>query len=141
LVCVAHLPDRSRQVHRPQRSDGMKRWLRQHRYALAVAVVRLLTQPCSSLANLLVIPLTLTVPILGASILITAQPVARQLSVSPEMTIFLSPGAEAGASVEIAQRLKADFAEDVASVRVVKRDDAMARLKTNPNWAQALAAL
>src|SRR5690606_12052663 len=62
-------------------------------------------------------------------------------SVSPEMTIFLSPGAAAGASAGIAQRLQDEFAKDVASVRVVKRDDAMARLKTNPNWAQALAAL
>src|SRR5690606_39476913 len=87
-------------------------------------VRRLLAQPFSSLANLLVIALTLTVPILGASILITAQPVARQLSVSPEMTIFLSPSADADASAGIAQRLKADFADDVASVKVVKRDEA-----------------
>lgn len=119
----------------------MKRWLRQHRYAVAVAVRRLLAQPFSSLANLLVIALTLTVPILGAAILITAQPVARQLSVSPEMTIFLSPGADAKASASIAQRLKADFPDDVASVKVVKRDEALAKLRANPNWAQALAAL
>ena len=119
----------------------MKRWLRQHRYAIAVAVRRLLAQPFSSLANLLVIALTLTVPILGASILITAQPVARQLSVSPEMTIFLSPKADADAGANVAQRLKADFPDDVDSVNVVKRDEALKKLRANPNWAQALAAL
>jgi len=119
----------------------MKRWLRQHRYAIAVAVRRLLAQPFSSLANLLVIALTLTVPILGASILITAQPVARQLSVSPEMTIFLSPKADAEAGANVAQRLKADFPDDIDSVNVVKRDEALKKLRANPNWAQALAAL
>src|SRR5690606_22490580 len=141
FVCFAHLPDRPRQVQRRKGGSGMKRWLRQHRYAIAVAVRRLLAQPFSSLANLLVIALTLTVPILGASILITAQPVARQLSVSPEMTIFLSPKADAEAGAGVAQRLKDEFPEDVDSVNVVKRDAALAKLRANPNWAQALAAL
>lgn len=119
----------------------MNRWLRQHRYAILVAVRRLLAQPFSSLANLLVIALTLTVPILGASILITAQPVARQLSVSPEMTLFISPTANADVSRQVAQKLQADFAQDIESVRVTPREQALAALKKNPNWSQALAAL
>lgn len=119
----------------------MRRWLRQHRYALAVAVRRLLAQPFSSLANLLVIALTLTVPILGAAILITAQPVARQLSVSPEMTIFLSPAANTEAGAKLAQRVRTDFADDVEAVRVVPRGQALEKLSANPNWSQALAAL
>lgn len=119
----------------------MRRWLRQHRYALVVAIRRLLTHPFSSLANLMVIALTLTVPILGAAILITAQPVAKQLSVSPEMTLFLSPGADAKAGAQLSQRLKTDFPDDVASVRLVPRDQALAQFKANPNWSQALAAL
>lgn len=119
----------------------MRRWLRQHRYALAVAVRRLLAQPFSSLANLLVIALTLTVPILGAAILITAQPVARQLSVSPQMTIFLSPAADAAIGNQVAQRLRSDFSNDVETVTVVPRDQALARLNANPNWSEALAAL
>ena len=119
----------------------MRRWLRQHRYALAVAIRRLLTQPFSSLANLLVIALTLTLPILGASLLITAQPVARQLSVSPEMTIFLSPAAEAGAAAQLAKRLQTEHKDDIASLRVVERQQALEQLRANPNWSQALSAL
>ncbi|HUH88983.1 MAG TPA: ABC transporter permease [Pusillimonas sp.] len=119
----------------------MRRWLRQHRYAISVAVRRLLAQPFSSLANLLVISLTLTVPILGAAILITAQPVARQLSVSPEMTVFLSPGADAKAGAELAQTLKAEHGNDIATISVVGRDEALKKLRSNPNWTQALAAL
>lgn len=119
----------------------MRRWLRQHRYALIVAIRRLLAQPFSSLANLLVIALTLTVPILGASILITAQPVARQLSVSPEMTIFLSPDAKAGAADQIAQKLQAEFNNDIAAVSIIGREQALTKLSANPNWSQALEAL
>lgn len=119
----------------------MKRWLRQHRYALAVAARRLLAQPFSSLANLLVIALTLMVPILGAAILVTAQPVAKQMSVSPEMTIYLSPQADAKAGAQLAQRLKDEFSDDINEVTVVTREQALARFKTNPNWSQALAAL
>lgn len=119
----------------------MRRWLRQHRYAIAVAVRRLLAQPFSSLSNLLVIALTLTVPILGASILITAQPVARQLSVSPEVSIFLSPGADAKAGAELVQKLKIEHPNDIETISLVGRDEALNKLRANPNWSQALAAL
>lgn len=119
----------------------MRRWLRQHRYALAVAIRRLLAQPFSSLANLLVIALTLTLPILAAAILITAQPVATQLSVSPEMTLFISPSADAQAGKEVSQRLKEEFNEDIEAVRLVPREQALAMFNKNPNWSQALAVL
>ena len=119
----------------------MRRWFRHHRYALVVAMRRLLAQPFSSLANLLVIALTLTLPILSASILITAQPVARQLSVSPEMTIFLSPSAKADAAGLLAKKLEADYGNDIAAVSVVGRKQALERLRTNPSWSQALEAL
>lgn len=119
----------------------MRRWLRQHRYAFVVAIRRLLAQPFSSLSNLLVIALTLTLPILSASILLTAQPVARELSVSPEMTLFLSPTADTQAAQAIAQRLKEEHAQDIASARVMDRQQAMEKLKTNPSWSQALGAL
>ena len=67
----------------------MKSLLRQHRYALAVTLRRLIAQPISSLTNLLVIALALALPLLGASLLISVEPVARQVSVTPELTIFL----------------------------------------------------
>ncbi len=119
----------------------MNRWLRQHRYALFVALRRLAQQPFSSLSNLLVIALTLTVPIMGASILVSAQPVARQVSISPEITLFLLPDAPAQAADTLSKRLKDDYAEEISAVRIVPRQQAFDTLKTNPNWADALSAL
>lgn len=119
----------------------MTRWLRQHRYALRVAIHRLSSQPFSSLSNLLVIALTLALPIIAASVLLSAQPVARQVSVSPEVTLFLKPGAPTDASKAVADRVKTNYKDDVQAVRVVPRQQALAALKANPSWADSLSVL
>lgn len=119
----------------------MNRWLRQHRYAAMAAVRRLLAHPFSSLANLLVIALTLAIPIIAASILASAQPVARQISVSPEITLFMKPGAPASAATQAAARIRKQDPSAIRDVRIVPRQQALARLKADPAWADALAAL
>ena len=119
----------------------MKRWLRQHRYALAIAVRRLLAQPFSSLSNLLAIALALSVPIVGSAILLAAQPVAREVSVSPEITLFLQHDAPAQAAQTIDKRLHAEFAEDIQETHIVSRKQAYQSLQRNPNWADALSVL
>ncbi|CUJ63756.1 MULTISPECIES: cell division protein FtsX [Achromobacter] len=119
----------------------MNAWLRQHRYALMVTLRRLVKQPFSSLANLLVMALALALPLLGSAILVSVQPVARQMSVTPEVTVFLRVDAPAGAAADIARRIQGEYANDVRAVRVVGRDDALADLRANPAWQQALAVL
>lgn len=119
----------------------MKSWLRLHRYALIVTLRRLAAQPFSSLANLVVMALALALPLLGAAILVSAQPVARQVSVTPEVTLFLKTSAPDGAAAAIAQRIRDDNANQVQAVRVVPRDEALASLRNDPTWDQALAVL
>lgn len=119
----------------------MTRWLRQHRYALRAATRRLAAHPFSSLSNLLVIALTLALPIIGASILLSAQPVVKQVSVSPEVTLFLKPGAAAGAAGNVAQRVRTEYSQDVLAVNIVPRQQALKNLKANPSWADALSVL
>ncbi|TAM86156.1 MAG: ABC transporter permease [Candidimonas sp.] len=119
----------------------MKRWLRQHRYAALVAMRRLLAHPFSSLSNLLVIALTLAIPIIAASILASVQPVARRIPVSPEVTLFMKPGAAASVAADTASRIRNQNQPAVRNVRIVPRQQALARLKADPAWADALAAL
>ena len=119
----------------------MTRWLRQHRYALIMAAHRLWAHPFSSLSNLLVIALTLAIPIIGASILVSAQPVARQLSVSPEVTLFLSPTAAADTSTKVLARVQSEYREEIQAARMVPRQQALKALKNNPGWADALSVL
>ncbi len=119
----------------------MKTLLRQHRYALAVTIKRLISQPFSSLANLLVIALALSLPLLGASLLVSVQPVARQLSVTPELTVFLKMDSANGQAEQIATKIRKEYADQAASVRVMSKDVALKELRTNPAWEQALKVL
>ncbi|WP_459616798.1 cell division protein FtsX [Bordetella sp. 2513F-2] len=119
----------------------MKAWLRQHRYALSVTLRRLLRQPLSSLANILVMALALALPLLGTAILVSVQPVARQLSVTPELTVFMQPGAPAEASRAVADRIAREAGTQVAAVRVVPREEALSALRRDPAWDEALAVL
>ena len=119
----------------------MKRWLYQHRYALAVAFRRLRTQPFSSLCNILVISLSLAVPIVVAAVLDTARPVVRQIPVSAEITLYLDRGAAAGEARKLAARLQQQHPAEIESIDVVDRDSAWADLRQRPAWAEALAVL
>jgi len=119
----------------------MKRWLRHHRYALRVALRRLIQQPFSSLANMLVIALSLTLPLMGAIVLSSAQPVFGPLAIDPQITLFLAHDAGAAQLDHIARRLQAEHGEDVAELRIVPRTQALEQLKDSPGWSEALAAL
>jgi cell division transport system permease protein len=119
----------------------MTRWLRHHRYAFVVALRRLRAQPFSSLANVLVISLSLTIPILAAAILVSAQPVVREIPVSPEITLFLHTDTELEQAQRLADQLQAENAQAIAQVAVVNRDSALQSLNANPTWREALSAL
>lgn len=119
----------------------MSRWLRQHRYALFIAIRRLLAQPFSSLSNILVISLTLAIPIIAASVLVSAQPVLRQIPVSPELTLFVKPSNAAEKAHELARELQKTHSEQILTASVITRDQALKTLKSNPSWSDALAVL
>ena len=119
----------------------MNTWLRQHRYAFAITLRRLTAQPFSSLANILVMAMALALPLLGGAVLVSVEPVARQLSVTPEVTEYMKVDAPEAAAVELAKRIRTEYGAGVAEVRLVRRGDALTQLKENPAWAQALSVL
>ncbi|CAM5212512.1 Cell division protein FtsX OS=Castellaniella defragrans OX=75697 GN=HNR28_002715 PE=3 SV=1 [Castellaniella defragrans] len=119
----------------------MNRWLRHHRYALRVALHRLRLHPFSSLANIVVIALMLSVPILGAAVLESSQPLARQLAVTPELTLFLTPQTDDAAQQALLARIRKEAGDQIAQARLMPRAQAMEQLRADPAWAQALDAL
>lgn len=119
----------------------MKSLLRQHRYAITVTLRRLLAQPISSLTNLLVIALALALPLLGASFLISIEPVAKQVSVTPELTVFLKTDAATSAAEKLARRIRDEHPEQIVKVRVISKQSALEDLRANPAWEQALKVL
>ncbi|MCQ9615495.1 ABC transporter permease [Paenalcaligenes niemegkensis] len=119
----------------------MNRWLRQHRYAFSVALSRLSGQPFSSLSNIFVIALTLAVPIISWAILASAQPLATQLPVNPEITLYLTTESDESAAGQLATTLREQYSDELASARVITRESAYDELKGNPIWADALSTL
>lgn len=119
----------------------MNAWFRQHRYALGVTLRRLAAQPFSSLANILVIALALAVPLMGAAVLVSVQPIASSLSTGPEVTVFMRTSAPAASAPALARRIQTEHGADIADVHVVPRDNALAGLRANPAWSDALAVL
>lgn len=119
----------------------MKQWLRQHRYALNVTLRRLILQPYSWMANTIVIALALSLPLIGASILTSVQPLVREVSITPEMTIFMKPNAKPNMAIDVAQRINEANHANVSSVTVISKDSALTELSQNPAWAQALKVL
>lgn len=119
----------------------MKSLLRQHRYAITVTLRRLLAQPISSLINLCVIALALALPLLGASFLISIEPVAKQVSVTPELTVFLKTDAASTAAEQLARRIRDEHTAQVVKVRVITKQRALDDLRANPAWEQALKVL
>ena len=119
----------------------MSRWLRHHRYALTVALRRLRQHPFSSLANIVVIGLMLAVPILGASVLQSSQPLARQLAVAPELTLFLKSGTAPATQQALLDRVRQEAGDRLAAAQLMPRDRAMKQLRADPTWARALDAL
>ncbi|KKO73204.1 cell division protein FtsX [Kerstersia gyiorum] len=119
----------------------MKSLLRQHRYALGIALQRLARQPFSSLANLCIMALALCLPLLGAAILDAARPVTRDLSVTPEVTVFMQVGTPRDASTKTLERVRSENGAEIQSARLVPKENALAALQRTPGWRDALAVL
>lgn len=119
----------------------MSSWLRQHRYALRVAMIRLATRPFSSLANILVLAVALAVPFIGWALLLSTQPLVQHIPVSTELTVFLHTQSDAAQRATLEQQFEEQFAPWVQAYDFISRDDALERLKSNPSWDQALSVL
>lgn len=116
-------------------------WLRQHRYALRVAIIRLATRPLSSLANIIVLALALAVPFIGWSLLLSTQPLAQHIPIATEMTLFLQAETTTQERQSLEEQLSQDFAPWIESFKFISRDQALEGLKGNPSWEQALSVL
>lgn len=119
----------------------MKQLLEHHRYALGVTLRRLASQPFSFLTNVAVIALALALPLLGASILMSVQPLTQHVSANPALTIFMTPQATLEQTQAVAQNIRERKDPAVLEVRLISKENAYDALKNNEAWRQALNAL
>lgn len=119
----------------------MKSWLQQHQYACRVAFIRLLTQPFSSLTNIIVVALALSVPLISWALLLAAQPVVKQIPMATEITVYLRADLSTEDSFAIQKQLAQHYAEQLERIERIDKNQAINTLKQDPTWADALSAL
>lgn len=119
----------------------MKSWLRQHQYAFRVALIRLLTQPFSSLTNITVVALALCVPLISWAILLAAQPVVKQIPVATEITVYMRADLNKEKSVALEKQIADTHAEHIESIQRIDKNQALEQLNQDPTWADALSVL
>lgn len=117
----------------------MKVWLTHHRNAAALALRRLATTPVNSLLSLLAIGVALALPAGGQMLLANALRLTGTASAVPQISLFMAANAERSAVVEIESRL-AKFG-GIKQVQVLRREETLARMKTNPGLRDVIEAL
>jgi cell division transport system permease protein len=114
-------------------------WLTHHRDAALLAMRRLSAAPVNSLLYLLAIGVALALPAGGQMLLANAVRLAGTTSTAPQISIFMTSGADRGMATEIESRLKKHG--DVKRIQFLPREETLARMKTNPGLREVIEAL
>ena len=104
----------------------MSNWLYLHVRAIAQALGRLAGQPVGTLLSALVMGIALSLPAGGYLLLDIVASLARGVSGTPEISVFLETAAGKADAAEIEKRLRAE--PELASFRFVPRDEALQQL-------------
>lgn len=117
----------------------MKAWLRHHVQSFATTLSRLARQPVATLLNAAAIGVALALP-LGAYVLMdNGRTLARDLTGTPQMSVFLATDAGKADAEKVEAELKR--AAGIRRVRFVPRDQALADLKRTEAFADIVATL
>ncbi len=112
---------------------------RLHLHALADALRRIAAQPFASLVSILVLGAAMALPVLAAVILESAVATGAGFDTEPHVSVYLTLDAGADDAKRVEQALRAR--PDVAAVKFVPRDQALAELQSRTHLAELLAAL
>jgi cell division transport system permease protein len=122
----------------------MSPWFRQHGFALGAALGTVRKSPGSFLFNVLVVALALTLPFAGITLLDNVRPLSEQLSVEPEISVFVKAETPREQAQALAPRIRAILGGDAAgktSVAFVPREEALASLKERSELGDVIDTL
>lgn len=117
----------------------MKNAIIQHVQVIKFTLRRLLQTPVSSLLNILVIGIALSLPIGGYVLLKNVQGLADQLAGTPQISAFIELGTNQEEIAKVAQRLKEHAAID--HIEFVPRDLALKQLQQSTGLADVIGGL
>jgi len=119
----------------------MSPWFRQHRFALGAALSTVRKAPGSFLFNVLVVALALALPFAGITLLDNVRPMSEQLSVDPEVSLFVQPEATREEARALGPQLRQILDDSKATITFIPREDALDDLKARSGLADALDTL
>ncbi|RFP10818.1 MULTISPECIES: permease-like cell division protein FtsX [unclassified Duganella] len=119
----------------------MTLWFRQHRYALAAALVHLRRSPGGFLFNILVVAIALALPFTGVTLLDNVRPMSEQLSVDPEISVFLTLDTPREQAEALAVSLRQTVRDKQAKIIFTPREKALDQLKDKSGLADVLTTL
>lgn len=122
----------------------MSPWLRQHRFALGAALSTARKSPGSFLFNVLVVALALTLPFAGITLLDNVRPLSEQLSVDPEISVFMREDTARADAEALAPRIRqivSPQGQAGADIDFIPREQALASLKERSGLGDVLDTL
>ncbi len=121
----------------------MRVWFRQHSFALKSAWSHLRVSPGNFLFNVLVVAIALALPIAGLTLIENVRPVSSQLSIEPEISIFMLPATPRATATALSVPLKKMLKDANVSARVnfVTKDKALAAIEETSSLAEVLSTL
>ena len=119
----------------------MNIWFRQHRFALGAALSHLRKAPGSFLFNVLVVAVALALPFAGVTLLDNVRPLSEELSVDPEISLFLKTDTPRDQAQALAPQLQQILRGSHAKVTFVPREQALASLKDKSGLTDVIETL
>lgn len=119
----------------------MTYWFRQHRYAMAAALLHLRRSPGGFLFNILVVAIALALPFMGVTLLDNVRPMSETLSVDPEISVFLKQDTPRDQAEALAVQLRQSVHDKQAKIVFIPREKALENLKDKNGLADVLATL
>ena len=119
----------------------MNTWFRSHRFAVRAALANLGKAPGSFVFNVLVVAIALTLPFVGLTLLENVRPMSRQLSVDPEISVFVSTITTREQALAIQPAVSTILSNYGAQITFVPREEALAMLKAKSGLSNVLDTL
>jgi cell division transport system permease protein len=119
----------------------MNIWFRQHRFALGAALSHVRKAPGSFLFNVLVVAVALALPFAGVTLLDNVRPLSEELSVDPELSLFVKADTPRDQAQALAPQLQRILRGTHAKVTFVPREQALASLKEKSGLTDVIETL
>ncbi|WP_036172992.1 permease-like cell division protein FtsX [Massilia sp. 9096] len=119
----------------------MNVWFRQHRFALGAAFGQVRKTPGSFLFNVLVVAVALALPFAGVTLLENVRPLSQELSVDPEISLFMKQDATRDQAQAVDPQLQRILAGSHAKVSFVPREQALENLRAKSGLTDVLETL